>query len=44
MDRDFYSGLSDGCAPVDSEFLDSQTYGEYSADIKVSSVHVLLIH
>lgn len=41
MDRNFYFGLSHGCAPVDSEFLDSQTYGEYSADSKVSSVLAL---
>ncbi|XP_040025645.1 epidermal Langerhans cell protein LCP1-like isoform X2 [Gasterosteus aculeatus] len=35
MDLNFYSELSDGCAQnVDSEFLDTQTYGGYSEENK----------
>uniref|UniRef100_A0A1A7WPE1 TOX high mobility group box family member 4 n=1 Tax=Iconisemion striatum TaxID=60296 RepID=A0A1A7WPE1_9TELE len=35
MDLNFYSGLSDGCSSnVDSEFLDSQAYGEYTGENK----------
>nr|XP_020460241.1 TOX high mobility group box family member 4-A-like isoform X2 [Monopterus albus] len=35
MDLNFYSDLSDGCAQnVDSEFLDTQAYGEYSEENK----------
>ncbi|XP_077354366.1 epidermal Langerhans cell protein LCP1-like isoform X2 [Festucalex cinctus] len=35
MDLNFYSGLSDGCAQnVDSEFLDSQAYVEYTEENK----------
>ncbi|XP_013864397.1 TOX high mobility group box family member 4-A [Austrofundulus limnaeus] len=35
MDLNFYSGLSDG-PNVDSEFLDTQTYGDYSENHKFS--------
>ncbi|XP_042353612.1 TOX high mobility group box family member 4-A-like [Plectropomus leopardus] len=35
MDLNFYSDLSDGCAQnVDSEFLDTQSYGGYSGENK----------
>uniref|UniRef100_A0A1A8MUD0 TOX high mobility group box family member 4 n=2 Tax=Nothobranchius pienaari TaxID=704102 RepID=A0A1A8MUD0_9TELE len=34
MDLNFYSGLSDGSSNVDSEFLDSQAYGEYAEESK----------
>lgn len=37
MDLNFYSDLSDGCAQsVDSEFLDTQAYGGYSEENKVT--------
>lgn len=39
MDLNFYSDLSDGCAQnVDSEFLDSQAYGGYPEENKVTSL------
>lgn len=37
MDLNFYSELSDGCAQnVDTEFLDTQAYGGYSEENKVT--------
>lgn len=37
MDLNFYSDLSDGCAQnVDSEFMDTQAYGGYSEENKVT--------
>lgn len=39
MDLNFYSELSDGCPQtVDTEFLDTQAYGGYSVENKVSDV------
>lgn len=41
MDLNFYSELSDGCPQnVDSEFLDSQAYGGYSEENKVTCVEL----
>lgn len=37
MDLNFYSELSDGCPQnVDAEFLDTQAYGEYPEENKVT--------
>lgn len=39
MDLNFYSELSDSCPQtVDSEFLDTQAYGAYPEENKVTTV------